>query len=47
MLQGKVEINLGIVNTILGKFDTALSYFKRSLLSFEKIGDFMRIAEIH
>jgi len=46
-VKGKIEINLGIVNNIKGLFDEALGYFKRALLSYEKIGDKKRIAEIH
>jgi tetratricopeptide (TPR) repeat protein len=45
-LLGKVEINLGIINTIQGDFNEALSYLKRALLNFEKIGDLKRISEI-
>lgn len=46
-LKGKIEINLGIVNNIKGKFNEALGYFKRALLNYEKISDKKRIAEIH
>jgi len=46
-LKGKIEINLGIVNSIKGKSDEALGYFKRALLNHEKISDTKRIAEIH
>lgn len=46
-LKGKIEINLGIVNSIKGKTDKALGYFKRALLNYEKINDKKRIAEIH
>ena len=45
--KGKIEINLGIVNTIKGLYDEALVYFKRALINYEKIGDKKRIAEIH
>lgn len=43
----KIEINLGIVNNIKGLFDEALTYFKRALINYEKVGDKRRIAEIH
>lgn len=46
-LKGKIEINLGIVNSIKGKSDEALGYFKRALLNYEKINDKKRVAEIH
>lgn len=44
---GKIEINLGIVNTIQGKYDLAISYFKRALVNFEKISELKRVSEIH
>lgn len=44
---GKIEINLGIVNTIRGKYDAAISFFKRALINFEKISELKRIAEIN
>lgn len=44
---GKIEINLGIVNTIRGKYDAAISFFKRALINFEKISELKRIAEIY
>ncbi|HSL88360.1 MAG TPA: tetratricopeptide repeat protein [Ignavibacteriaceae bacterium] len=44
---GKIEINLGIVNTIQGNYDNAVSYFKRALLNFEKINEVKRISEIN
>ncbi len=47
IVKGKIEINLGIVNNIKGLFDEALIYFKRALISYEKIDDKKRIAEIH
>ncbi len=31
---GKIEVNLGIVNTIQGKYDDAISYFRRALIKF-------------
>ncbi len=43
---GKIDINLGIINNIMGKFDNAISYLKRALVIFEKLGDLKRIAEI-
>ena len=43
---GKVEINLGIVNDILGHYEEALSYFNRALINYQKISNFKRIAEI-
>lgn len=46
-VKGKIEINLGIVNNIKGLFDEALVYFKRALFNYEKVGDKIRIAEIH
>ena len=45
-LKGKIEINLGIISNIFGDFETALSYYRRALLYFEKIKDLKRIAEI-
>lgn len=45
--KAKIEINLGIVNNIKGLFDEALTYFKRALINYEKVGDKKRIAEIH
>lgn len=45
--KAKIEINLGIVNNIKGLFDEALTYFKRALINYEKVGDKRRIAEIH
>lgn len=44
---GKIEINLGIVNTIQGKYDMAVSYFRRAMINFEKISELKRISEIH
>ncbi|MCJ7553796.1 MAG: tetratricopeptide repeat protein [Ignavibacteriaceae bacterium] len=44
---GKIEVNLGIVNTIQGKYDEAISYFKRALINFEKISELKRVSEIH
>lgn len=44
---GKIEINLGIVNTIRGKYDIAISYFKRALVNFDKISELKRVAEIN
>ena len=44
---GKIEVNLGIVNTIQGKYDDAISYFRRALLNFEKISEIKRVSEIH
>jgi tetratricopeptide (TPR) repeat protein len=45
--KAKIEINLGIVNNIKGLYDEALTYFKRALINYEKVGDKKRIAEIH
>jgi len=44
---GKIEVNLGIVNTIQGKYDGAISYFRRALINFEKISELKRVSEIH
>jgi tetratricopeptide (TPR) repeat protein len=46
ILRSKVEINLGIIHNILGRFDLSISYLKRALLSFEDTNDWKRIAEI-
>ena len=45
-LIGTVEINLGIINNMQGNYNEALSYLKRALLNFEKVGDLRRVAEI-
>ena len=47
IIKGKIEINLGIINSIKGLFDEALAYFKRALINYEKVDDKKRIAEIH
>jgi tetratricopeptide (TPR) repeat protein len=41
-----IETNLGVINNICGKLDLAFSFFKRSLLRYELLGDFRRVAEL-
>ena len=43
---GKIEINLGVVNSIKGLFDEALVYFKRALINYQKVNDKKRMAEL-
>ncbi len=46
-LLGMVEINLGIMNLIMEDFKNALLYLKRAQVSFKRISNYKRIAEIH
>lgn len=45
-LRGRLEINIGIINNIQGKFDAALANFNRALLSYQKLQNHYRIAEV-
>ncbi|MCL5027848.1 MAG: tetratricopeptide repeat protein [Bacteroidetes bacterium] len=45
-LKGKIEINLGIINTIQGNFESALKNYKNALNNFNPIKDARRVAEI-
>jgi len=45
-LRGRIEINLGIINNILGKFDIALANFNRALISYQRLQNHHRIAEV-
>jgi tetratricopeptide (TPR) repeat protein len=46
-LAGSVLMNLGVVHNIIGRYENALSCFKRAQACFEDIGDMNRLAEVH
>ncbi len=46
-LKANVEVNLGILNTIMCAYDFAFTYFNRSLTYYQKLNDQKRLAEIH
>jgi tetratricopeptide (TPR) repeat protein len=46
VLMGMMDINLGVLNTIQGNFDVALTCYQRSLVTFEQMEDTRRIIEI-
>ncbi|MGE5438201.1 MAG: tetratricopeptide repeat protein [Syntrophothermus sp.] len=45
-LSGMIEINLGIIYSILGKFDIAYTYYQRALFVFQSFNDIQRIVEV-
>ena len=45
-LKGKIEINLGIINTMQENYESALKHYKSALYNFDPIKDEKRIAEI-
>ncbi len=45
-LVGIVEINLGIIESVQGNQNAALTYYKRALVKFEQIKDYRRIGEL-
>ncbi|MHB8578420.1 MAG: tetratricopeptide repeat protein [Ignavibacteriaceae bacterium] len=45
-LIGIVEINLGIIESVQGNQNAALTYYKRALVKFEQSKDFRRIGEL-
>jgi len=46
VLMGMMDINLGVLNTIQGNYDVALTCYQRSLVTFEQLEDTRRIIEI-
>jgi tetratricopeptide (TPR) repeat protein len=46
-MTGIVQMNLGIVNNIVGNYDAALTHYTRARSSFEFGGDVRRLAELH
>jgi tetratricopeptide (TPR) repeat protein len=46
VLMGMMDINLGVLNTIQGNYDIALTCYQRSLVTFEQMEDSRRIIEI-
>ena len=45
-IYGMLEVNLGILNNILQKYDEAYNYYQRALIIFEKENNIRRIAEV-
>jgi tetratricopeptide (TPR) repeat protein len=46
VLMGMMDINLGVLNTIQGNYDVALTCYQRSLVTFEQLEDTRRLVEI-
>ncbi len=46
-LTGTIEVNLGIINTIQGNYELALTYYQRALLYFQRLSNLKRVAEIN